>query len=62
MFGSELQRRLLHVGAITSDILQAYISTIKVLRVVEPTGALLAAIGTPIKCADVECGTTLTRK
>lgn len=52
VFGLELQRRLLHVGAITNDILQAYISTIKVLREVDPTGALLAAVGTPVKCVE----------
>lgn len=42
--------RLLHAGAATSDILQTYISTIRVLQIVDPDGQLLHAIGDPI-CA-----------
>ena len=42
--------RLLHAGAATSDILQTYISTIRVLQIIDPEGQLLHAIGAPI-CA-----------
>ncbi len=49
VFGGDVQRRLLHVGAMTGDILQAYTSTIKVLRCIDPTDVLLGAIGAPIK-------------
>eukprot|EP00898_Chlorokybus_atmophyticus_P006884 jgi/Chlat1/7197/Chrsp57S06846 len=48
-FKAALQRRLLHPGAATVDILQQYISTIRALRTLDPTGVLLEAVGQPIK-------------
>ncbi|KAK9820288.1 hypothetical protein WJX72_008627 [[Myrmecia] bisecta] len=48
-FRAATQARLLHAGAATSDIIQQYVSTIKTLREVDPTGVLLEAVGEPIK-------------
>uniref|UniRef100_A0A7S2SKH5 Anaphase-promoting complex subunit 2 n=1 Tax=Mucochytrium quahogii TaxID=96639 RepID=A0A7S2SKH5_9STRA len=42
--------RLLHPGANTAQILDVYISTIKALRLLDPSGVLLEAISEPIKC------------
>ncbi len=41
--------RLLHPGANTAQILDVYISTIKALRLLDPSGVLLEAICEPIK-------------
>lgn len=44
-----LQSRLLHPGVNTSDILTAYISAIRALRVLDPTGVLLDLVCEPVK-------------
>ncbi len=44
-----LQRRLLHPGANTSQIIDIYVATIKTLRILDPTGILLESISEPIK-------------
>ena len=48
-FGSAIQSRLLHPGASTLDIIQHYISTIKVLQYIEPSGYILDIICKPIQ-------------
>ena len=42
--------RLLHPGANTSQILDVYISTIKVLRIIDSTDVLLEQVSKPIQC------------
>lgn len=39
VFGKAIQARLLHPGAATTDIIQQYISTIKALQQIDPSGA-----------------------
>jgi anaphase-promoting complex subunit 2 len=48
-FRSTLQRRLLHIGASTSQILDFYISMIKAFRVVDSTDLLLTYAALPIR-------------
>ncbi|KAL3697240.1 hypothetical protein R1sor_011316 [Riccia sorocarpa] len=48
-FRDALKQRLLTAGAATTDILLQYISTIKALRTLDPTGVVLEAVGEPIK-------------
>jgi anaphase-promoting complex subunit 2 len=48
-FGGAIQSRLLHPGASTLDIIQHYISTIKVLQYIEPSGYILDIICKPIQ-------------
>ena len=48
-FGAALQRRLLHAGAATPDILTQYINTIKALRELDPQGALLEGVSGPVR-------------
>nr|DAD31309.1 TPA_asm: hypothetical protein HUJ06_010160 [Nelumbo nucifera] len=48
-FISSLQYRLLTAGASTNDILHQYVSTIKALRTIDPTGVFLEAVGEPIR-------------
>lgn len=48
-FGRALRERLLHPGAATSDIIQQYVSTIRALQHVDPSGAVLDAISAPIR-------------
>jgi len=43
------QKRLLHPGAMTNQILQMYMNTIKVLRVMDPTDSLLETVAVDIK-------------
>lgn len=43
------QKRLLHAGANTGDIISTYISTIKALHELDPTGMTLAAVSRPIQ-------------
>lgn len=45
---SSLETRLLHPGVNTSDILTAYISAIKALRVLDPTGIVLLIVCEPV--------------
>ncbi|XP_057859859.1 anaphase-promoting complex subunit 2 isoform X2 [Cryptomeria japonica] len=47
-FLSALRYRLLIAGASTNDILEQYVSTIKALRTMDPTGVFLEAVGQPI--------------
>ncbi|KAF8527598.1 hypothetical protein BU17DRAFT_61723 [Hysterangium stoloniferum] len=42
-------RRLLHPGADTKDILTQYVSTIRCLRVIDPPGVLLYKVADPIR-------------
>lgn len=46
---SALETRLLHPGVNTPDILTAYISTIKALRYIDPTGVILETVTKPVK-------------
>ncbi|XP_020521064.1 anaphase-promoting complex subunit 2 isoform X2 [Amborella trichopoda] len=48
-FISALRYRLLTAGASTNDILHQYVSTIKALRTIDPTGVFLEAVGEPIR-------------
>lgn len=48
-FRTALRQRLLTAGAATTDILLQYVSTIKALRTMDPTGVVLEAVGEPIK-------------
>ncbi|PNT61322.1 hypothetical protein BRADI_5g13780v3 [Brachypodium distachyon] len=48
-FISSLRYRLLTAGASTNDILHQYVSTIKALRSIDPTGVFLEAVGEPIR-------------
>lgn len=45
---SEMKTRLLHQGVGTSDILTAYVATIKALRVLDSSSQLLDAVTEPI--------------
>ncbi|KAK1314640.1 Anaphase-promoting complex subunit 2 [Acorus calamus] len=49
LFISALRYRLLTAGASTNDILHQYVSTIKALRTIDPTGVFLEAVGEPIR-------------
>ena len=55
-----LQRRLLQPGAATTDILAQFVSTIRVLRELDPAGVLLAAVRGPLqrylRARKVRCG------
>lgn len=44
-----LETRLLHPGVSTADILDAYISAIKALRVLDPTGVILQLVCEPVR-------------
>lgn len=48
-FQSTLKRRLLHPGASTSQVLDVYISTIRALRVIDPSDLLLKYVATPVR-------------
>lgn len=48
-FSRSVTTRLLHPGAATSDIIQHYLSTIKVLKFIEPSGYILDIISKPIQ-------------
>ncbi|KAF8399507.1 hypothetical protein HHK36_015374 [Tetracentron sinense] len=48
-FISALRYRLLTAGASTNDILHQYVSTIKALRTIDPTGVFLEAVGEPLR-------------
>ncbi|KAJ6794959.1 anaphase-promoting complex subunit 2 [Iris pallida] len=48
-FISSLRYRLLTAGASTNDILHQYVSTIKALRTIDPSGIFLEAVGEPIR-------------
>ncbi|KAL6896859.1 hypothetical protein ACP4OV_007431 [Aristida adscensionis] len=48
-FITSLRYRLLTAGASTNDILHQYVSTIKALRTIDPTGVFLEAVGEPIR-------------
>lgn len=43
------EKRLLHPGAETRDVLSQYISTIKCLRILDPQGVLLHQVAKPIR-------------
>lgn len=46
---TSLERRLIHPGAATSQIIDVYIHTIKVLRVVDPSDRLLQVVAEPVR-------------
>ncbi|KAJ7530253.1 hypothetical protein O6H91_15G086400 [Diphasiastrum complanatum] len=48
-FRAALRQRLLTAGAATTDILMQYMSTIRALRTMDPTGVILEAVGEPIR-------------
>jgi anaphase-promoting complex subunit 2 len=43
-FRAALQQRLLHAGAATSDIIHTYISTIRAMQQVDPSGERLCCV------------------
>ena len=45
----QVKKRLLHPGADTKDILSQYISLIRVMRILDPPGLLLAKTASPIR-------------
>lgn len=45
----QIRKRLLHPGADTRDILTTYINLIRVMRMLEPPGVLLAKVAQPIR-------------
>ncbi|CAI5492277.1 unnamed protein product [Closterium sp. Naga37s-1] len=48
-FRTALANRLLTAGASTADILQQYVSAIRALRLVDPSGVVLEAVSEPIR-------------
>jgi anaphase-promoting complex subunit 2 len=46
---TSLERRLIHPGAATSQIIDVYIHAIKVLRVVDPSDRLLQVVAEPVR-------------
>jgi len=46
---AELEARLLHPGVDTNDILTAYVSAIRALHVLDPSGVLLDAVCDPVR-------------
>ncbi|GJD09399.1 Anaphase-promoting complex subunit 2 [Galdieria sulphuraria] len=48
-FKSQLNNRLLHAGATTSDILATYVHAIHSLRIVDPDGNVLSYISKPVR-------------
>ncbi|CAI5945776.1 unnamed protein product [Closterium sp. NIES-65] len=48
-FRAALANRLLTAGASTADILQQYVSAIRALRLVDPSGVVLEAVSEPIR-------------
>ncbi|KAJ0230885.1 Anaphase-promoting complex subunit 2 [Hirschfeldia incana] len=46
---SSLKHRLLTAGASTNDILHHYVSTIKALKAIDPTGVFLEAVAEPVR-------------
>ena len=44
-----LNVRLLHPGASTGDIIDIYVNVIKAVRFIDPTGATLDAVSTPVR-------------
>ena len=44
-----LRNRLLHQGVTTSDILTAYIATMRALRILDQSGVMLEVVGEPVK-------------
>lgn len=49
VFRATIQRRLLHTGASTSQILDFYVLTIRALRVLDPSDLLLNYVAAPIR-------------
>eukprot|EP00887_Chlorella_sp_A99_P005758 scaffold1.g5758.t1 len=49
VFGRAIQSRLLHPGAATTDIIQQYVSTIRALQHIDPSGVILDTVGDPIR-------------
>lgn len=45
----QIRKRLLHPGADTRDILTTYINLIRVLRIIDPPGVLLAKVAQPMR-------------
>src|SRR5258708_27491897 len=43
------QKRLLHPGADTKDIISHYVSTMKCLRIIDPPGVLLYRVADPVR-------------
>lgn len=48
-FGAQIKKRLLHPGADTKDIISQYVNIVRVLRIVDPAGLLLARVASPIR-------------
>ncbi len=44
-----LQRKLLHLGVSTTDILTAYVAAIRALRVLDPGGVVLELVCEPVR-------------
>ena len=48
-FSLRFEQRLLHPGANTSDILTQYVSAIRALHVLDPTGVILEHVCAPVR-------------
>ena len=46
---ASLTRRLIHPGANTSQIIDVYINTIKVMREIDPSDRLLETVAEPVR-------------
>lgn len=46
---SSLERRLLNAGVNTSEVLEAYIATVRALKYVDPTGILVQLVTPPVR-------------
>jgi len=47
--GASFQRRLLHPGASTDNILRQYVAAVKVLQVLDPSGICHERVGAPVR-------------
>ena len=46
---SSLERRLLNAGVNTSDVLEAYVSTVRALKYIDTTGILVQLVTPPVR-------------
>jgi len=50
---SALERRLLNAGVNTSDVLEAYVATVRALKYIDPSGILVQLVTPPVRCATI---------
>jgi anaphase-promoting complex subunit 2 len=46
---SALERRLLNAGVNTSDVLEAYVATVRALKYIDSTGILVQLVTPPVR-------------